>query len=213
MSLMQKNTRKAVLDEMQCNARLYKKQLQLGKEVANNLQEYDDIPSLSLSTTHKQALELYKQSRLHHPHHYENVTLRPWQLKVISFIDAPRLRQVIWIVGERGNEGKTFLQNYISNYYGSRRGVATDIAGRKKNIAHYLTKLQLECKDIFLFNHPASASEAVAYDLLEDIKDGRTRSDKYSTAQVMFKTPNTVMVFSNEYPRTEALNKDRWWIY
>ena len=83
----------------------------------------------------------------------------------------------------------------------------------KKNIAHYLTKLPLECKDIFVFNHPASASEAVAYDLLEDIKDGRTRSDKYSTAQVMFKTPNTVMVFSNEYPRTKALKKDRWWIY
>ena len=198
---------------MKCNARLYKEQLQLGKDVADNLQEYDDIPELSLSTTHKQALELYKQSRLQHPHHYENVILRPWQLKVISFIDAPGLPQVIWIVGERGNEGKTFLQNYISYYYGSRRVVATDIAGRKKDIAHYLTKLPLECKDIFLFNHPASASEAVAYDLLEDIKDGRTRSDKYSTAQVMFKTPNTVMVFSNEYPRTEALKKDRWRIY
>ena len=212
-SIEKTNTGKAVLDEMKCNARLYKEQLQLGKDVANNLQEYDDIPELSLSTTHKQALELYKQSRLQHPHHYENVTLRPWQLKVISFIDAPGLRQVIWIVGERGNEGKTFLQNYISYYYGSRRVVATDIAGRKKNIAHYLTKLPLECKDIFLFNHPASASEAVAYDLLEDIKDGRTRSDKYSTAQVTFKTPNTVMVFSNEYPRTEALKKDRWRIY
>ena len=53
----------------------------------------------------------------------------------------------------------------------------------------------------------------MAYDLLEDFKDGRTRSDKYSTAQVMFKTPNTVMVLSNEYPRTEALKKDRWKIY
>ena len=116
-------------------------------------------------------------------------------------------------MGEQGNEGKTFLQNYISNYFGSRRVVATDIAVRKKNIAHYFAKLPLECKDIFLFNHPASASEAVAYDLLEDIKDGRTRSDKYSIEQVMFKIPNMVMVFSNEYPRTEALKKDRWRIY
>ena len=203
----------AVLDEMKCNAHLYKEQVELGKDVANNLQEYDDIPEQSLSAKHKQALELYKQSRVQHAKRYENVTLRLWQHKVISFIDAPHLRQVFWIVGARGNEGKTFLQNYISNYYGSRRVVATDIAGRKKNIAHYLAKLLLECKDIFLFNHPASASEAVAYDLLEDIKDGRTRSDKYSTAQVMFKTPNTVMVFSNEHPRTEALKKDRWRIY
>ena len=193
------------MDEMKSNARLYKEQVQLGKDVANNLQEYDAIPELSLSTTHKQALELYKQSRLQHPHHYENVTLRLWQLKVISYIDAPRLRQVIGIVGERGNEGKTFLQNYISNYYGSHRVVVTDIAGRKQNIAHYLTNFRYSARTYSYSIIIALASEAVAYDLLEDFKDGRTRSDKYSTAQVMFKTPNTVMVLSNEYPRTEAL--------
>ena len=136
-----------------------------------------------------------------------------WQHKLISFIDAPHLWQVIWIMGAGGIEGKTFLQIYISNHYVSRRVVATDIAGRKRNIAHYLAKLPLECKDIFLLNHPAPASEAVAYDLLEDIKDGWTRSDKFSTEQVMFKTPNTVMVFSNEHPRTEALKKDHWGIY
>ena len=36
---------------MKCNARLYKKQLEVGKDVANNLQEYDDIPERSLSDT------------------------------------------------------------------------------------------------------------------------------------------------------------------
>ena len=54
----------AVLDEMKRNARLYKEQLELVKDVANYLQEYDDIPEQSLSATHKQALELYKQSRV-----------------------------------------------------------------------------------------------------------------------------------------------------
>ena len=198
---------------MKCNAHLYKEQLELGKDIANNLREYDDIPEQSLSATHKHALELYKQSRVQHANGYENVTLRLWQHKVISFIDAPHLRQVFWILGAQRNEGKTFLKNYISNHYVSRRVVATDLAGRKNNISHYLAKLPLESKDIFLFNHPASASEAVAYDFLEDIKDGRTRSDKYSTEQVMFKTPKTVMVFSNEHPRTEALKKDRWRVY
>ena len=203
----------SLLDEMRRNAHLYEDQLKMGQDIASSLQEYDDIPEQSLSNEHRKALEVYKQSRLQQVNHYEIVTLRLWQQKVISFIDEPNMRQVIWIVGKQGNEGKTFLQNYISNYYGTRRVVATDIAGRKKNIAHYLAKLPLECKDIFLFNHPASASESVAYDLLEDIKDGRTRSDKYSTQQIMFKIPNTVMIFSNEFPKTDALKKDRWRIY
>ena len=203
----------SVLDGMKCNARLYREELELGKDVSNYLQEYDDIPEQSLSATHKQALELYEQIRVQHANRYENVTLRLWQHKPISFIDAPHLWQVIWIMGAGGIEGKTFLQIYISNHYGSRRVVDTDIAGRKRNIAHYLAKLPLECKDIFLFNHPAPASEAVVYDLLEDINDGRTRCVKYSTEQVMFKTPYTVMVFSNEHPRTKALKKDHWSIY
>ena len=30
---------------------------------------------------------------------------------------------------------------------------------------------------------------------------------------VLFKIPNIMMVFSNEYPRIEALKKDCWWIF
>ena len=88
---------------MKCNARLYKEQLELGKDVANNLQEYDDIPEQSLSVTHKQALELYNQSCVQCPNRYESVTLRLWQSKVISFMDSTHPKQVIWNVGARGN--------------------------------------------------------------------------------------------------------------
>ena len=66
----------AVLDEMKCNAHLYQEQLELGKDVDNNLQEYDDIQEQSLSATHKQALEVYKQSPVQHANQNENVTLR-----------------------------------------------------------------------------------------------------------------------------------------
>ena len=131
----------------------------------------------------------------------------------MAFINVPTQRQVIWIVGKNGNEGKTFMQNYIRYHFGERRVVMTDIAGRRKDIAHFLSKLPLECKDIFLFNHPASASNSVAYDLLEAIKDGRLLSHKYNTNTLSFKTPNTVMVFSNNHPDRSALKKDRWRIY
>ena len=129
------------------------------------------------------------------------------------FIQQPTHREVIWIVGQQGGEGKTFLQNYIKYYYSDRRVIATDIATSTKDIAYFLSKFPLECEDIFLFNHPCSTAETVAYDMLEGIKDGHQVSAKYDTRRLFFKTPNTVIVFSNEFPKTEALKKDRWSIY
>ena len=202
-----------LLDEMRCNAHLYKEHIALGKHVASNLQEYDDIPEQSLSVKHRQILELYKENRLQHRNRYENVTLKPWQKKVMTLVKQPSHREVIWVVGQKGGEGKTFLQNYIKFYYSDRRVIATDIATDTKNLAHFLTKFPLECKDIFLFNHPCSTTETIAYDMLEGIKDGYKVSAKYDTKCLFFKTPNTVIVFSNKYPRTEALKGDRWRIY
>jgi len=65
-----------------------------------------------------------------------------------------------------------------------------------ENKKHFLSKCTLACKDIFLFNHPCSTTESVAYDLLESIKDGRILSHKYNTAALVFNIPNTVIVFS-----------------
>ena len=53
----------------------------------------------------------------------------------------------------------------------------------------------------------------VAYDMLKGIKDGHKVSAKYDSRGLFFKTPNTVMVFSNEFPMVEPLKKDRWRIY
>ena len=49
--------------------------------------------------------------------------------------------------------------------------------------------------------------------MLEGVKDGYKVGAKYDTQGLVFKTPNTVIVFSNGYPRTEALKKDRWRVY
>ena len=49
--------------------------------------------------------------------------------------------------------------------------------------------------------------------MLEGIKDGHKVSAKYDSRGLFFKTPNTVMVFSNEFPMVEALKKDRGRIY
>ena len=191
----------------------YRQKLEVGKIVSTLLNSNEDLSEESLTAEYKKALKLYRQSQVQHVPVYEHATLKPWQKKVMTFIQQPTHREVIWVIGQQGGESKSFLQNYIKYHYSDRRVITTDIATGTKDIAHYLSKFPLECKDIFLFNHPCSTSETIAYDLLEGIKDGYKVSAKYDTRGLFFKTPNTVIVFSNNFPNTEALKKDRWRIY
>ena len=199
--------------QMTSAEREYRQKLEVGKLVLTLLHTNENLSEQSLTDEYKKALKLYRQVQVQHVSVDKHAMLKPWQQKVLTLIEQPTHREVIWIVGQKGSEGKTFLQNYIKYYYSDRRVIATDIAIDTKNIAYFLSKFPLECKNIFLFNHPCSTTETVAYDMLEGIKDGHKISAKYDTWGLFFKTPNNVVVFSNKFQRTEALKKDWWKIY
>ena len=203
----------AMMLEMTQAERQYRQKLEVGETVSTLLNSNEHLSEESLSNEYKKALKMYRQSQVQHVPVYKHATLKPWQKEVLTFIQQPTLREVIWVVGQKGGEGKTFLQNYIKYNYSGRRVIVTDIATSTKDIAYFLSKFPLECKDIFLFNHPCSTTETIAYDMLEGIKDGHKVSAKYDTRGLFFKTPNTVIVFSNEFPMTGALKKDGWSIY
>merc|ERR1712002_889210 len=62
-------------------------------------------------------------------------------------------REVIWIVGEKTNEGKSYFQRYVKAMYGTSRVVSgINLKASSKNICHALTKQPLATADIFLFN-------------------------------------------------------------
>ena len=44
-------------------------------------------------------------------------------------------------------------------------------------------------------------------------KNGRSVAGKFDSKELKFKTPNTVVVFSNEKPDVSELSKDRWKIF
>ena len=68
--------------------------------------------------------------------------------------------------------------------------------------------------DTFLFDvGKANTENGVNYELLEKIKNGRTVASKFDSKELKFKTPNTVVVFSNEKPDVKELSKDRWKIF
>lgn len=168
-----------------------------------------------LPSYEKECLCLYT-NHLRKTEDLGEVTLLPWQTELLTSLENPTDRKVIWIYGTVGQEGKTWLQNYIEKCYGSRvyRGVLTH---RADNMCYALSKQLLPIKDIFIFNIARSDNNAVnnsdAYQVIEGIKDGCYLSGKYSSQQLHFNTPNTVLVFANKPPEAGKLSKDRWIVY
>ena len=103
--------------------------------------------------------------------------------------------------------------NYIESLYGYERVARLDIGGRGSNLLHALRKRPLTLTDIFLVNIPKSTEDVDnCYNVLEAIKDGCAVSTKYDSNRIRFKTPNTLIVFSNDPPNPNLLSQDRWFI-
>ena len=83
------------------------------------------------------------------------------------------------------------------------------------SICHALTKYPLATADIFLFNIARSNNvfEEINYKILEDLKDGDAFAEKYNSQTLKVKSPNVVMVFSNETPILKMMSKDRWRVF
>ena len=137
--------------------------------------------------------------------------LRPWQQELMKMITTPTEREVIWVQGMRGNEGKSWFQDYVASFYGYERVVQLDLKMKTSNVLHALAKRPLSSIGIFLFNEPRAINNEVCnYGVLEAIKDGIAVSSKYNSDVLHFKTPNVVVVFSNARPKMKQLSRDRW---
>ena len=129
-------------------------------------------------------------------------------------MNQPTDREVVWVKGARGNEGKTWFQNYVQSLLGTERVVQLNLKNSVGNIMQILRKLPLSTIDTFLFNDARSGqNEMRCYEILENIKDGRAIASKYASEIVRFRTPNVVIVFSNADPDMTQLSKDRWRVY
>ena len=172
----------------------YNKKLARGKGVYEKLGKGEVVVE-SLSKRNREALESYRKQKPNRD--YSDIVLRPWQEEALKLINPPSERDVIWITGKNGNEGKTWFQGYIQSLYGISRAVRLDLRIKHGNICNVLQKRSLATIDIFLFNDARSNAGTidVVYKMLEDLKDGIATGVKYNNDILTFRTPNTVMVF------------------
>ena len=191
---------------------LYFKNVEIGKFVFDMISS-GKIEQESLSRENAYAFDLYNKMR---PIlNIDSVKLRLWQEQVLQLLEEPTSRQVIWVKGIRGNEGKSWLQSYVQSAFGFTRTVRLDMRSKANDIYLTLSKRPLATTDLFLFNDPRSApSDSIpCYSVLEAIKDGTAINGKYHSEVVRFKAPNIVIVFSNNNPDVHQLSKDRWLIF
>ena len=129
----------------------------------------------------------------------------------MNIIATPTEREVIWVQGIKGNEGKSWFQDYLTSFCGHPRVVRLDLKMMTANILHVLTKRPLSSTDIFLFNETRAINyESCNYSILESIKDGIAVASKYNGDFLQFKVPNVVIAFSNTQPKMKQLSRDRW---
>ena len=175
---------------------LYLERIELGKKIATILDK-GVVRQECLTKEWQISLELYRKQRPRFD--IINIELQLWQEQALKLVEKPSKREVIWITGRQGNEGKTWFQCYTESYFGFHRVVRTDLRIKHANVCQVLKKRSLASVDIFLFNDARSVSgeEFNLYRILEDIKDGQATTSKYENDNIRLKTPNTVMIFFN----------------
>ena len=97
--------------------KIFNDKLQTGSFVKNTLLTQNIDPH-SLRKEMRESLELYEQ---YNNSEMNNCTLKSWQQEVLSLMETPSDRKIIWIIGQHGNERKTLLQKYIEHHFGIRR--------------------------------------------------------------------------------------------
>jgi len=194
----------------------HEKKLKRGKLLYEVLQT-DDCSVDMLPVTDQNCLSLYSNYLRTTNENVGNIILKPWQQTIIRELNNPTERQVIWVFGKRGSEGKTWMQIYLEKVFGPHRVHLGTLTNKADNMCYALSRESLVFKDIFLFNIARSdahmCTKSDAYAVMEGIKDGYYFSSKYVSTRIQFKTPNTVIVFANTPPDQERLSKDRWIIY
>ena len=211
-SELEKDYTGSLEEDMLFEHRRFVEKIEMGKEISMILDK-GEVLEQSLSRERQHALDLYRKSipRVN----VSSIELWSWQSQAFTLVEQSTERQVIWITGTQGGEGKSVLQRYIEAFYGLRRVFCADLRIKHANMCNILKKRTLATVDIFLFNDARSVigGDIDMYRILEDIKDGQATTSKYNNDNIRFKVPNVVMVFSNGYPDTKKLSRDRLKIY
>ena len=110
-------------------------------------------------------------------------------------------REILWVVDERGNHGKSFSR-YFRAMYGF---MILDGTVTARDVAHMIQGTEKG----FCINVNRASLEQFNYSSLEALKNGVLVSGKYA-GKTLFFDPVPTVVFCNSFPNMAQLSLDRW---
>ena len=186
----------------------FERKIVLGRKLKIIIENHD-VNTDSLPQNMKDALVTYDLYGKKMDMNMQEINWNGWQKDLIQYMNYVSCNmKVIWVVGARGNEGKSFFQWNIHEEFGYSKVSALQLGKQSRNTFHILGKLYSTNNDIFLFNvERGEYLSTNQYKLLESIKDGTAMNGD----QVLnLKKPNIFIVFTNREPDREKLFEDRW---
>ena len=128
--------------------------------------------------------------------------LKPWQVLLEKLlIESPHDRNIIWVYGPKGGEGKsTFAKDLL------RRGWFYTRGGTQDNVSYqYIDDVDRH----IVFDIPRDKKDYLQYSLIEMLKDGIIISNKYEPVTAVSSKPRHCVVMCNFLPDFEKISVDR----
>lgn len=149
----------------------------------------------------------YEHLREHLPAMYadDNPEWRPWQQQALDM--SSNHRQVICVVDEKGNTGKTYLAMWHAVRH---RAVMLPLV---KSYTDIMRAAFLQPSRMYFIDLPRADCTKKqlreVYAAVETIKNGYAFDDRYTFRKRYFDSPR-VIVFANKMPDMSLLSADRW---
>lgn len=141
------------------------------------------------------------------------IELRPWQTLVEWKIQHKADdREIIWIYGTIGNEGKTFFARYLAIKYPNNISyVLGKPADMKYAISERIQRKEMAFPHCIILDVPRAdhTGTTFPYAGIEELKGGIFFSSKFKSTTCVYPHIH-IIVFANFYPDVASLSRDRW---
>ncbi|XP_071749601.1 uncharacterized protein [Lepeophtheirus salmonis] len=131
--------------------------------------------------------------------------LRPWQEIVINKINNQNDRQILFVIDEDGNKGKsTLIKHLVSSQdaWACTGGKVTDL----------MTAYDTDAKIAIFDMARSNPNNYWSWSMMENLKNGIFTTTKYKGMMKQF-TPPKVVVFTNKNVPRDKFSMDRYDVY